>query len=155
MVGLISLLNVPSSSASFEAVVSDTVLTPKPFAILENTGDITLCTEIPQRFGGPDPCERFSFNGSSSPARVAIITPRFTASLELNNGGIPPDEIELQGLEEEQPNEEIDVSPECLSTSVLSFANDPTMFFFLVAFVMLIGTWQRILQPNELSYTEQ
>jgi hypothetical protein len=108
--------NNHATAASFEAVVSDTVLTPKPFAILENNGDITLCTGIPQRFGGPDPCERFSFNGTSSPARVAIITPRFTASLELDNGGISPDEIELQGLEGERPNEEIDVSPECIST---------------------------------------
>lgn len=107
--------NNHATAASFEAVVSDLVLTPKPFAILENNGDVTLCTKIPQRFGGPDPCERLSFNGSSSPARVAIITPRFTASLELKNGRISPDEIGLQGLEEEQPNE-IDVSPECLST---------------------------------------
>jgi hypothetical protein len=97
-----------ATALSFEAIVSNTTLTPEPFAILEQDGDITLCTNIPQRFGGPDPCTRVSFN-DSSPERVVIISSRFTASLEPEI----PNEIELEGLEK---GEKIDVGPECLQT---------------------------------------
>jgi hypothetical protein len=100
--------NNHATALSFETTVSNTSLTPKPFAILEQDGDLTLCTNIPQRFGGPDPCTRVSFN-DSSPEGVVNLSSRFTASLEpgiLN-------EIELEGLEK---GEKIDVGPECLQT---------------------------------------
>ncbi|KAG8832451.1 hypothetical protein FRC17_001324 [Serendipita sp. 399] len=48
-------------SAPF-SVIMNMSLVAKPFAILEKNGDLTLCSDMPQRFGGPDPCPtRLSF----------------------------------------------------------------------------------------------
>jgi hypothetical protein len=99
--------------SSFETVVSNVTLTPQPFAILEDNGDLTLCANIPQRFGGPDPCTRLSFNGSSS--NRIVISRRFTVSVENENGENSPADIVLDGLGDE-PDEEVNVGSECIQT---------------------------------------
>lgn len=101
--------NNRATASGFEAIVSNMTLTSRPFAILENNGDLTLCTDIPQRFGGPDICVRRAFNGGSS-KRAASIVPRFTASLESNG------DIELAGLDTEEPDETDIVGSQCIET---------------------------------------
>jgi len=97
------------TASSFETVVSNVTLIPRPLAILEDNGDLTLCADIPQRFGGPDPCIRLSFNGSSPNSNPAL-SRRFTVSENS------PTDLELEGLEPDEPNEVEYVGPECIQT---------------------------------------
>lgn len=57
------------TATAFKSVVLDTRLVPRPFAMVESNGDLTLCAGIPLRFGGSDPCERLSFDSKRSSRR--------------------------------------------------------------------------------------
>lgn len=99
--------NNRATSSAFDSVVSNMTLTPRPFAILEKNGDLTLCTDIPQRFGGPDACIRRSFKSGST----NTVKARFSVDFDPEDN-----QFELIGLDESDPTEDADVPAQCLET---------------------------------------
>lgn len=107
--------NNRSTSSRFEGVVSNTTLITRPFSLLESNGDLSLCADIPQRFGGPDTCIRRSFDGSTSRDSKRPVARRITATAELDeNNAIT--EVDLTGVDPAQPNAVTNVDLECVQT---------------------------------------
>jgi hypothetical protein len=105
------------TSSMFEGILSDMTLVKRPFAILESNGDLTLCANIPKRFGGSDDsCIRRSFDGSTSqddkrpaPSRRLSATPEFGVNNTIT-------EVELSGWESSSFNETTEVDLKCVES---------------------------------------
>ncbi|KAG8833456.1 hypothetical protein FRC18_003599 [Serendipita sp. 400] len=118
-------------SAPFSKVM-DMSLVAKPFAILEKNGDLTLCSDMPQRFGGSDPCTtRISFLSDGAGNKAGEddyedeeyeddhddkkLRRRFSVSPNLSSNGTVVG-VTLIGLDPEQPRSRQVVSARCVAT---------------------------------------